>query len=87
LEAKITIEYDNSKLARSIADAVSADNSGSLNGLSIKTECKEKIVITRILCNGKFGTFVATVDDLLFSITIAERTLQETAWLRINEHL
>ena len=87
MEAEITVEYDNSKLAKSIADAVSADNSETPRGLVIRTESKEKIVITKILCNGKFGTFVATVDDLLFSIGTAEKTLQETTKLRVNEHL
>lgn len=78
MEAEITIEYDNQKLATAIADAVSADNSETPRCLSIRTESKEKIVITKILCKGKFGTFVATVDDLLFSIATAEKTLQAT---------
>jgi tRNA threonylcarbamoyladenosine modification (KEOPS) complex Pcc1 subunit len=78
LEAEIAIEYDNARIAEAIADAVSPDNSASPAGLSVKTRSENKKVVTKIRCHQGFPTFVATIDDLLFSIATAEKTLQET---------
>jgi tRNA threonylcarbamoyladenosine modification (KEOPS) complex Pcc1 subunit len=78
LEAEITLEYDNERIAQAIADAVSPDNSAAPPTLSAKTKTKKKTVITKIKCCQEFSTFIATIDDLLFSITTAEKTLRET---------
>jgi tRNA threonylcarbamoyladenosine modification (KEOPS) complex Pcc1 subunit len=77
LEAEITIEYDNAKIAEAIADAVSPDNLVAPRGLSVKTRRERKKVVTRVVCQA-FPTFVATIDDILFSITTAEKTLRKT---------
>jgi len=77
LEAEITIEYDNAKIAEAIADAVSPDNLIAPRGLSVKTRRERKKVVTRVVCQA-FPTFVATIDDILFSITTAEKTLRKT---------
>ena len=78
MDAEIIIEYDSPRFADSVAEAVSADNSGTPTNLSITTRSEGTAVITKIVCQGKLGTFIATVDDLLFSIAIAEKTLRET---------
>ena len=76
MQAEIKIYYDDVKLAKSVARAVSADNIGGPKGLSICTENEGEAVVTRIEWHAGFGTFVSTIDDLLFSITTAERALQ-----------
>ena len=77
MEAEITIEYDDTRIAEAIADAVSPDNSGTPNDLSVKTRSEKKKVVTRIICQKALPTFIATIDDLLFSVGTAEKTLQE----------
>jgi hypothetical protein len=82
VEAEITIECDDARIADAIADAVSPDNSGTSAGLSVKTRSERKKVVTRISCHQGFSTFFATIDDLLFSIATAEKTLRATTKLR-----
>jgi hypothetical protein len=75
LEAKITLEYADSKSAQAVARAVSPDNFKTPLGLTVKTLWENKKVVTEIVCNGKLATFTATIDDLLFSVSAAEKTL------------
>ena len=82
MEAEITIDYDDVRIAEAIANAVSPDNSGTPNDLSVKTRSEKKKVVTRIICQKAFPTFVATIDDLLFSVATAEKTLQGMMKLR-----
>jgi hypothetical protein len=82
VEAEIVIEYDNARIADAVADAVSPDNSGTPSGLSVKTGSERKKVVTMISCRQGFSTFVATIDDLLFSVATAENTLRATTKLR-----
>ncbi len=76
LEAKITLEYADEKTAEAIADAVSPDNFKTPVGLQVKTLRVEKKVVTNIEWEGKIATFTATIDDLLFSASTAEKTLK-----------
>lgn len=78
MEAKIVLQYDEAKLAAAIAKAVSPDNFKTPSGLTIKTTNEARKVITQIEYYGKLPTFIATIDDLLFCVSIAERTLQMT---------
>jgi len=82
LEAEIILEYDDVKTAEAVAKAVSPDNFKTPRGLSIKTTWKKKKVFTRIECEGKLATFIATIDDLLFCTSTAEKTLQTTKRLK-----
>lgn len=81
LEAEITIEYDDEEIAKAIARAVSPDNFKTPTGLSIKTFQEKNRVITRITCRRKLPTFIATIDDLLFCTSTAEKTIQLTKTL------
>lgn len=78
LEAEITLEYDDEEMAESIAKAVSPDNSKTPSSLSIKTFREGRKVLTRVNCTGRIQTFIATIDDLLFCVSLAEKTLQLT---------
>jgi len=75
LEATIILEYGDEKTAQAIASAVSPDNFKTPSGLSVKTVAKGKKVFTEISANTKVATFIATIDDLLSSISTAEKTL------------
>jgi hypothetical protein len=76
LEATITLEYGNPKTADAIANAVSPDNFKTPTGLTIKTIRKNSQVVTEITAEGKLATFIATIDDLLFCVSTAEKTLR-----------
>ena len=76
MEATVTLEYADEKTAQAIAQAVSPDNFKTPIGLSVKTVRDNNKVITRIQCEGKLATFTATIDDLLFSASTAEKTLR-----------
>ena len=76
MEATITLEYADHKTAQAVAAAVSPDNFKTPVGLRVKTSFEDRKVVTQILCDGKLATFIATIDDLLFSASTAEKTLQ-----------
>ena len=76
MEATITLEYGDERTAVAVADAVSPDNFKTPVGLHVKTSREKSKVITQIRCDGKLATFTATIDDLLFSASTAEKTLK-----------
>ena len=76
LEATITLEYKDEKTAEAVAKAVSPDNFKTPVGLQVKTVRENNKVVTEISCESKLATFTATIDDLLFSASTAEKTLQ-----------
>ncbi|MCL5876919.1 MAG: hypothetical protein M1540_03805 [Candidatus Bathyarchaeota archaeon] len=76
MEATITLEYPDAKTAKAVKEAVSPDNLKTPAGLTVKTTLESNRVITRIECEGKIATFTATIDDLLFCASTAEKTLQ-----------
>ena len=76
LEAEIILDYDKAEIAEAVVKAVSPDNFKTPRGLSIKTTWRKEKVLTKIKCKRKLSTFIATIDDLLFCISTAEKTLQ-----------
>jgi len=79
LQAAITLEYKNKKTAQAVAEAVSPDNFKAPVGLQIQTEQENNKVVTQIECEGKLFTLISTIDDLLFSASTAEKTIQSVA--------
>jgi hypothetical protein len=75
LQATLTLEYIDRQTAEAITLAVSPDNFKPPIGLQVTTFRDNNIVINEIECEGKLSTFTATIDDLLFSIAIAEKAL------------
>jgi hypothetical protein len=62
-------------MAKAIAEAVAPDNFKTPTGLSIRTVREENRVITKINHSGRFLTFIATIDDLLFCVSTAEKAV------------
>lgn len=76
MEAEIILVYDDPLEAEAVAKAVSPDNVKVPPALSIKTVRKKAKVLTRIECEeSRFGTFVATIDDFLSCVSVAEKAL------------
>ncbi len=75
MQATITLEYDTAETAEAIAEAVSPDNCKTPVGLAVKTEWLGNRVVTEITMKGKMATFIATIDDLLSSVSVAEKAL------------
>jgi len=76
LEATIKLEYNDPKTADAIANSVSPDNLKTPTGLTIKTERKGNNIITEIQTEEKLATLIATIDDLLFCVSTAGKTIR-----------
>ncbi len=76
LEAKVTLRYSDAMTAQAVAKAVSPDNRVTPMGLKIATIQQGTKVVTEICCEGKLTTFTATIDDLLFCASTAEKTIK-----------
>jgi len=74
LEAKITLSYKNEREAEAVAKAVSPDNVEVPHGLFVKTVRRGSKVFTTVECQTKLETFIATIDDLLSCVSVAEKT-------------
>jgi len=75
LKAEISIAYKNTKEAEAVAKAVSPDNVKVPPGLSVKTFRRKNEVLTHIECRARLQTFIATIDDLLACVSVAEKAL------------
>lgn len=75
MEATVTLEYSDKKTAEAVVMAISPDNFKTPIGLQVKTIREDAKVVTQIQCEGKLLTLTATIDDLLFSASTAEKTL------------
>ena len=75
MEAEISIPYKTVREAEAVAKAVSPDNLIVPSGLFSKTVRRGSCVMTTIVCEGRLETFMATIDDLLSAVSVAERAL------------
>ena len=76
MEAKIQLFYKDSRETETVARAVAPENVRVPSGLKIETYQENNKVITRITCETRFQTFIATIDDLLESVSIAENAFK-----------
>lgn len=76
MKAMLTLEYEDAKFAIAIAAAVSPDNLKTPSGMTLATMPKGNAVNTQLDFDGKMDTFIATIDDLLFCIIVAEKSLE-----------
>jgi hypothetical protein len=74
LEAEIRLSYETEREAEAVAKAVSPDNVEVPSGLYIKTVRIGSDVLTRIECQTRLQTLIATVDDLLACVSVAEKS-------------
>ena len=74
MEAKISLNYQNEREAQAVAQAVSPDNIEVPSGLYIKTVRNGSEVLTTVECQTRLQTLIATLDDLLACVSVAEKT-------------
>ncbi len=75
MQATLILEYKDERAAEAVAKAVSPDNFKVPVGLQVNTTRASNKVVTEIGWEGNLATFTATIDDLLFSVSVAEKTL------------
>jgi hypothetical protein len=73
LRAEITLTYGTVREAEAVANAVSPDNVKVPPGLFVKTTRRKNKVFTQVECETRLQTFIATIDDLLACVSIAEK--------------
>ena len=74
MEAEILLSYRNEREAEAVAKAVSPDNVEVPPGLHIETSRSGFDVLTTIECRTRLQTLIATIDDLLACVSVAEKT-------------
>jgi len=67
--------YGSVRLAEAVVRAVCPDNVGVPRGLFVETLRRGRKVFTKVVCETGLRTFVATVDDLLGAVCVAERSV------------
>ena len=76
MEAEICLNYKNEREAQAVAQAVTPDNMEVPSGLSVVTVQNGSDVHTTIQCEKRLQTLIATIDDLLACISVAEKTFK-----------
>ena len=76
MEAEIRLSYKNEREAEAVAKAVSPDNVEVPQGLFIETVQNGSEVYTKVECQTRLQTLIATLDDLLACVSVAERTFK-----------
>ena len=75
-KAVIKIDGNSSLEAKAIVDSVKSDDMTAPKGLTVKTKAKKDKVTSIIEYEKNFETFLATIDDLLSSIQVAQKSLK-----------
>ena len=76
MEAEICLIYKNQREAQAVAQAVSPDNIEVPAGLSVQTTTQDSEVCTTINCEKSIQTLIATIDDLLACVSVAEKAFK-----------
>jgi tRNA threonylcarbamoyladenosine modification (KEOPS) complex Pcc1 subunit len=76
LEAEIRLSYRNEREAETVTKAISPDNMDVPKGLQIDTLQHDSEVNTKIKCQTRLATLIATIDDLLACVSVAEKTFK-----------
>jgi len=79
-KVEITWHYGDERKARAIAEAIEVDNQamppGLKKSLNVRTRWENGDVITKVKYSGEIETLIKTLDDIVFSVKIAEETLE-----------
>ena len=84
MEAEITLSYKNEREAEAVAKAVSPDNVKVPAGLFVKTIRRGSKVFTTVECETRLQTFIATIDDLLSCVSIAEKAFSVAKEFKVH---
>ncbi|MCJ7721581.1 hypothetical protein MUO98_04160 [Candidatus Bathyarchaeota archaeon] len=76
MEAEIRLSYKNEREAEAVSKAVSPDNVEIPLGLYVKTVRNGSEVNTKIECQTRLATLIATINDLLACVSVAEKTFK-----------
>ena len=76
LEAKLSFVYETEQETKAVVKAVSPDNVEVPLGLSIEMIRNDCRLLAAVCCEKPLGTFIATLDDLLACISVAEKTFE-----------
>lgn len=76
MEAEIRLCYKNEREADAVVKAISPDNVEVPPGLYIRTLRKGSVVQTNVHCQTRLQTLIATIDDLLACVSVAEKSFK-----------
>jgi hypothetical protein len=71
----LSLCYEDERKAKAVAKAVSPDNIKTPSGLFIHTEREGCKVLTYVKCEMQLQTLIATLDDLLSCVSVAEKAI------------
>jgi len=75
-KAEIVWHYGDPLKARAVAESVQVDNvsipQGLKKSLNVETLCEDGSVRTKVKYRGEVDTLIKALDDLVFSVKIAE---------------
>jgi len=83
IKARVEIiwEYRDEAVAKAVAEAVQVDNesmpTGLKKSLNVETRWVDGIVRTKIKYSGEIETLIKALDDLVFSVKIAEEIAEK----------
>ncbi len=83
IKARVEIvwEYGNEAVAKAVAEAVQVDNESMpaelKKSLNVETRWVDGIVRTKIKYSGEIETLIKALDDLVFSVKIAEEIAEK----------
>jgi hypothetical protein len=78
VEAKLRFIYATKREAEAVNDAISPDNIKAPSGLQVKTTRHINSLVTYVRCEKSIGTLIATLDDLVACISVAEQAFMTT---------
>jgi 2-keto-4-pentenoate hydratase/2-oxohepta-3-ene-1,7-dioic acid hydratase in catechol pathway len=76
LETTLSFIYGSKHEAEAIVKAVTPDNLRVPRGLKVETTRNGNCLSALVICEKSLETFIATMDDLLACISVAEKTLE-----------
>ena len=74
-EASVRLSYGSVREAEAVFRAVAPDNVLVPSGLLVRTVRRGRSVVTEVVCDSRLLTFLATVDDFLGAVSVAERSV------------
>ncbi len=84
LNAQIELSYSDEAVADAVFKAISPDNFKTPKDVRVNSIRKGTTVATTLEVESKVRTLIATIDDLLFCVSVAEKTVKTMDKLRIE---